>query len=399
MRRARLAGAALVLAGALVAGCEEELVAPGNCPALCPGDQVVVYDTILEAEPLLDSTYVGYTSRGLGAYFLVSDGLPDLPQHRGLVRFFTRPDSITVLDTLVPYVIDSVRLTFTMAARDTTVHGLRALLYRMPEPLAVDTLTDWATVSGAIVEANLLDSVVVDDTTKSPRVELLYQGADLDRIAIPAADSGVLALAIAVRGEAPTGARFVGLGTGGPTFTTYVTVTLADTTLQQTIFRTPTVVTWVQDPPETVDPDLLTVGGAPAARSLIRFRLPDLIRDSASISRATLEFTTSGGLPGLPSDSVYMQARAVLADLGAKSPTAAGAEVLLGPGPGGTVAIEATAIARSWLSENGLPSAVMLAMELEAASFIRPVFASTRAGGPPPRVRITYTLPYRFGGQ
>ncbi len=401
MRRVHLAGAAVVLAAALVTACQEELVAPGDCPALCPGEPVVVYDTVIQAEPLLDTTYVGYTGRGFGAYFLVSDALPGLPEHRGLVRFFTRPDSILVRDTLRAYTLDSVRLAFTIAARDTAVKQLRAIFYRLPAPLAVDTLTDWATVTAAMIEANLVDSVVVDDSTASPSVGLLFTGADLARVAIPAADSGTLALAIAVRGDAPTGARFVALGTGGPSFTSYVTADIADTALQrQVIFRTPTVITWVQDVPETVDPDLLSVGGAPSARSLVRFRLPDLIRDSAAISRATLEFTTVGPVAGLPGDSTYLQARTVLVDLGAKSPTATGsAEILLAPGTDGTFAIEATPLARAWLGENGLPSAVMLALELEAASFMRPVLASTRAGGAAPRIRITYTLPYRFGGQ
>jgi len=401
MRGARLAGTAVVLAAALVTACQEELVAPGDCPALCPGEPIVVHDTIIEAEPLLDTTFVGYTSRGFGAYFLVSDGLPGLPQHRGLIRFFTRPDSIVVQDTLRAYAIDSVRLAFTIAARDTAVRHLRAIFYRVPAPLAVDTLTDYATVTAAMIEANLVDSVVVDDTTRSPAVGMLFKGADLARVAIPAADSGTLALAVAVRGDAPTGARFVALGTGGPSFTTYVTADVADTTVRkQVIFRSPTVVTWVQDVAETVDPDLLTVGGAPSARSIVRFRLPDLIRDSARISRATLEFTTAGPIAGLPGDSTYMQARSVLVDLGAKSPTAAGsAEILLAPGADGTLSIEATALARAWLGENGLPSAVVLALELEAASFMRPVLASTRAGGTPPRIRLTYTLPYRFGGQ
>ncbi|HSE26819.1 MAG TPA: hypothetical protein VLA95_01220 [Gemmatimonadales bacterium] len=401
MRGARLAGAALVLVAALVSACQEELVAPGDCPALCPGESVVVFDTILDAEPLLDSTFVGYTARGFGAYFLVSDGLPGLPEHRGLVRYFQRPDSILVQDTMRAYVIDSVRLAFTIAARDTAVKHLRALLYRMPDPLAVDTATDWTTVAAAIVEANLVDSVLVDDTTTSPSLAFRFLGADLARVAIPAADSGTLALAVVVRGDAPTGARFVALGTGGPSFTTYVTADVADTTVQeQVIFRTPTVITWVQDVPETVDPDRLTVGGAPSARSLVRFRLPEVIRDSARISRATLEFTTTGPIAGLPGDSTYMQARTVLVDLGAKSPTAAtGSELLLAPGTDGTIALEATALARAWLGESALPSAVMLALELEAASFMRPVLASTRGGGPPPRIRITYTLPYRFGGQ
>ncbi|HJS48585.1 MAG TPA: hypothetical protein VJ773_11415 [Gemmatimonadales bacterium] len=401
MRALRLTGAALAVAAALLTACQEELVAPGDCPALCPGDQILVHDTIIEAVVLRDSTFVGYTGRGFGSSFLASDGLPGLPLHRGLVRYFPRPDSVIVADTLREYAIDSVILAFRIAARDTSIHNLRALFYRMPAPLAVDTLTDWATVDAAILEANLLDSVVVDDTTTSPTIRLGYSGDDLAKVALPAADSGTLALAVLVRGDAPTGARFVSAGTGGPTFTTFVTADVADTALQrQSIFRTPTVVTWVQDVPEVVDPDLLTVGGAPSARSLVRFRLPDLIRDSARITRATLEFTTVGPLIGLPSDSAFFSARAVLVDLGAKSPTTSGgADILLGPGPGGTFAIEATPIALTWLGPNALPSAVFLQLDLEAASFLRPVLASTRAGGTPPRVRLTYTLPYRFGGQ
>ena len=401
MRGLRLAGAALAIGAALLTACQEELVAPGDCPALCPGEQILVHDTIIEAEVLRDSTFVGYTGRGFGSSFLASDGLPGLPLHRGLVRYFPRPDSVIVADTLRAYSIDSVVLTFRIAARDTAVHTLRALFYRMPAPLAVDTLTDWATVDAAILEANLLDSVVVDDTTATPTIRLGYSGDDLAKVALPAADSGTLALAVLVRGDAPTGARFVSVGTGGPTFTTFVTAEVADTALRrQSIFRTPTVVTWVQDVPEVVDPDLLTVGGAPSARSLVRFRLPDLIRDSARITRATLEFTTAGPLPGLPSDSAFFSARAVLVDLGAKSPTTSGgADLRLGPGPGGTFEIEATAIAQTWLGDAALPSAVFLQLDLEAASFLRPVLASTRAGGTPPRVRLTYTLPYRFGGQ
>jgi hypothetical protein len=393
----------VVLLGAFLAGaCQEELVAPGDCPALCPGDALVVYDTIIEAEPLLDSTFVGYLSRGLGSSFLVSDGLPGLPQHRGLVRFFPRPDSITVQDTVRGYAIDSVLLAFTIAARDTAVKNLRAVFYRMPAPLEVDTLTDWATVSAALIEDNVVDSVFVADTATASPVSMTFAGADLARVDIPATDSGTLALAVAVRGDAPTGARFIALGTGGPSFTTYVTaLEVADTTArQQVIFRSPTTVTWVQEFPEMVDPDLLTVGGAPSARTLIRFRLPDLIRDSARITRATFEATTVGPLAGLPGDSLALVLRSVLLDLGAKSPTTStGAELLLVAAPAGDISVDVTTAARAWLGESGLPSVFMLALELEAASFLRPVYASTRAGGPPPRVRITYTLPYRFGGQ
>ena len=91
----------------------------------------------------------------------------------------------------------------------------------------------------------------------------------------------------------------------------------------------------------------------------------------------------------------------MLTDLGAKSPTAAasGATTRLGPGVAGTIEFDITSAVRAWLGEDGLPPAIMLVLTPEAASFLRPVFASTRAGGPVPKVHVTYTLPVDFGEQ
>lgn len=403
MRASRLGALAGVLALATLAACREELTAPGNCPALCPGSNFRVLDTIIDADLGGDTSFTGYTARGQGQSFLVTDALAGLPEMRGLMRFFQRPDSIAVNDTVRAYTIDSVALSITLTHRDTAVKGLRVLLYRMPAPLTVDSTTDFATVSGALVEANLVDSIAVDDSVESRLLSLQYtEPADLARLDIPAADSGVLALAIAIRADGPTGARFVALGTGAPTFTTFVSADVEDEEDQdQSIFRSPTLVTWVQETPDPADPDLLAVGGAPSSRSLIRFSIPDIIRDSATISRATVELTLTQPLVGLAGDSADLAVRAVLSDLGAKSPTAAasGATTKLGPGGAGTIEFDITSAVRAWLGEDGLPPAVMLILTPEAASFLRPVFASTRAGGPVPKVHITYTLPVNFGEQ
>lgn len=403
MRVSRLGALAGVLALATLAACREELTAPGNCPALCPGSNFRVLDTIIDADLGGDTSFTGYTARGQGQSFLVTDALAGVPEMRGLMRFFQRPDSIAVNDTVRAYTIDSVALSITLTHRDTAVKGLRVLLYRMPAPLTVDSTTDFAAVSGALVEANLVDSIAVDDSVESRLLSLRYtEPADLARLDIPAADSGVLALAIAIRADGPTGARFVALGTGAPTFTTFVSADVEDEEDQdQSIFRSPTLVTWVQETPDPTDPDLLAVGGAPSSRSLIRFSIPDIIRDSATISRATVELTLTQPLVGLAGDSADLAVRAVLSDLGAKSPTvaASGATTKLGPAAAGTIEFDITAAVRAWLGEDGLPPAVMLILTPEAASFLRPVFASTRAGGPVPKVHITYTLPVNFGEQ
>lgn len=403
MRVSRLGALSAVFALATLAACREELTAPGNCPALCPGSNFRVLDTIIDADAGGDTSFTGYTARGQGQSFLVTDNLAGLPEMRGLMRFFPRPDSVTVGDTLRAYTIDSVALSLTLSHRDTAMKGLRVLLYRMPAPRSVDSTTDFATVSAALVEANLVDSIAVDDSVESRLLSLRYtEPEDVARLDIPAADSGTLALAIAVRADGPTGARFVALGTGAPTFTTFVSADVEDEEEQdQSIFRSPTLITWVQEAPDPADPDLLAVGGAPSSRSLIRFSIPDIIRDSATISRATVELTLTQPLAGLAGDSADLSVRAVLSDLGAKSPTAAasGATTRLGPGVGGTIEFDITAAVRAWLGEDGLPPAVMLILAPEAASFLRPVFASSRAGGPLPKVHITYTLPVNFGEQ
>ena len=403
MRARPLGVLVAVLALAALAACREELTAPGSCPALCPGSNFRVLDTIIDADLAGDSSFSGYTARGQGQSFLVTDNLAGLSEMRGLFRFFARPDSVVVLDTLRSYAIDSVGLSITLQARDTAVKGLKVFLYRMPAPLTLDSTTSFATVEAALVEANLVDSMVVDDSVRSGLLSIRYTDPeDLARVEIPAADSGVLALAVAIRADGPTGARFVAVGTGAPTFTTWVTAEVEDTTQQdQIIFRSPVLSTWVQDPPDATDPDLLVVGGAPSSRALIRFSIPDIIRDSATISRATVELALSQPLAGLPGDSADLQVRAVLADLGAKSPTAAaaGATTRLGPGAAGTLEFDITSAVRAWLGEDALPPAIMVLLTPEAALFLRPVFASTRAGGPMPRVRITYTLPINFGEQ
>jgi hypothetical protein len=154
--------------------------------------------------------------------------------------------------------------------------------------------------------------------------------------------------------------------------------------------------------PEVIDSTLLTVGGAPSSRSLIRFDLPPRIRDSATVIRATLELTPVAPVSGLPNDPARIFARAVLADLGAKSPVEtriAGIDTLPA-GTSGTVEIEVARLMQQlWLRTTG-PTALILSLpqELEGGSFARPVFYSTSAADPAvrPRLHISYLLSFPF---
>ena len=54
MRARFMALGAVTLA---LAGCQEKLSAPGDCPGICPGDQSVVFDTLITPVFGGDSTY------------------------------------------------------------------------------------------------------------------------------------------------------------------------------------------------------------------------------------------------------------------------------------------------------------------------------------------------------
>jgi len=223
-------------------------------------------------------------------------------------------------------------------------------------------------------------------------------------VAIPASDSGRLALGVRIAGPPATGVRLGALAGGsGPIFTTYATLDVPDTGTAKlrTIPLGAAFNTYVSEAPQVVDPTLLAVGGAPSARALLRFNLPSRIRDSATIVRATLELTPVAPIPGLPTDPARLLGRAVLADVGAKSPVSsvAGrvADDTLEIGTS-AVSLEAVRLVELWLGAAGGPSALVLSLTPEAASFSRPVFYSTRAADPAlwPRLHISYLLSFPF---
>lgn len=382
-----------------IAGCQEKLTAPADCPALCPGGQPQVFDEVFTAVSGADSSFAGYVQPHQAAALLVSNGLQGF-EERGLVRFIARSATVNVRDTARTYTIDSVALSFTLVARDTNLTGLQLLLYRLAP--AFDSTTTFAAVDPAFVPENLIATIPVPDTLNTGTVRTVFQGTDLSRVEIPAADSGRLALGLRIAAPPATGVR-VGAGGAGPIFTTYATLDVPDTGTAKlrTIPLGAAFSTYVSQVPDAVDPTLLTVGGAPSSRALLRFNLPSRIRDSATIVRATLELTPVVPITGLPTDPARLLSRAVLADVGAKSPVSSDAgrvpEDTLETGTS-AVSIEAVRVVELWLGATTRPTTVLLSLTPEGASFTRPSFYSTRAADPAlwPRLRISYLLRFPF---
>lgn len=383
----------------LLAGCEEELTVAGQCPELCPGGQAAVRDTIILAVEASDTAFFGYTGRSGVSSLLVSDGL-EAGEARAWVRFPKRADSVTVNAIARSYKPDSVVFTLSLVARDTLTKDLRLILHRVP--ITWDTLSAFPEVDAALEPGAIIDSLAIPDSLRSGPVRLVITDSATMANLIPAADTGVLAVGFRVRGDRVTGVRLGSLSgtSGGMGFATYVKAdSVADTTAaKQTLNLSAAANHFVRDNDVvSPDPDLLYVGGVPSYRSIIRFVLPAIIKDSSvRLVRATLELTPADPLVGLHSDAAALNAIGVSKDIGAKSSpaTAAAASALL-PSDGSTAlfGLDMRLVVERWRSTAGLPSTLLLAMAPEGGSFALPVFRSTRAATGKPRLRITYMLP------
>jgi hypothetical protein len=391
----------LLMLAVLAGGCSENLTTPGDCPGNCPADHLDVRDTVITAER--DSTYTGFVTASQGTRLLLSDGFNGA-QSIGVVRFARSLDSINYLDTLRAAVRDSVLLGLTLQGRDSTVAGLTLDVFRLPPQPVLDSATTYTDVAGLLTDDRLLGTITIPDKQTTGKLELKFAGAQLAKLAFTPADSNVLRLAYRLHSPTPTGIA-VGAGasgTSGPEFITWMRATLPDTEVVQQVPRivlfnaTLTDAAGVAPPP-----DLLTVGGIPSARSILRFSVPPLITDSSQVVRATLVLVPTEPLSGLPGDSTLLDVRGIFSDLGPKSPRIETNEVLivtrlLEAGSSDSLAFDVTPIARLWDSAAGIPPALILAVNPEAATFGLAHFGSSRVAGFAPSLRITYARPYPF---
>jgi hypothetical protein len=381
--------------------CQEQLTQPGRCPELCPGGSAQGEEAILVALPNQDSLFTGYVQRLAGGSLLVGSGIPTATDTSfGIVKFDPRPDSVTFVNALLPYTIDSIEFDLPLVARDSLFKGLQLALYKLPGNLDTGSVT-YANASPSFIPGNLIGSIAVPDTQKSGTLKLILRGASVSQLTFQPADGRQLTLGLAAAGPGRTGLR-VGtiLSAAAPSFTTYakpVGATAGTASIKVTpIARFNTYVSKNQ---VTVAPNLLTLGGAPSSRILIRFPWPALLKDSASIVRATLELVPTQPITGLPNDLGFLGVRAVTTDLGAKSPTLSTLTVNspLALGPTDTVRVEVVHLVQLWQIRSNpvLPPVLFLALSPEAANFTQPIFGSTRSGAPP-RLRINYLRTFPF---
>jgi hypothetical protein len=404
----------------VVLGCQERLTSPADCPALCPGGTPAIFDTVIEAVALRDSSYPrvgdpggGYKDRGKGAALLVSNGFL-VSEDRAVYRFAVRGDSVALRDTLRGYTVDSVAIVLNLVARDTNVNGLKVVLYRLPQPETIDSTRTFADIDPLLVDANLIDTIPVPDSVNVGTISAKLIGPDAVRLGLAAGGDSTLSIGVRIAADVPTGVRLGSLAGGtAPSFTSFVTLLdVPDTgaTLKPTISRGTVFNTFVTQAPLLPDDTLLTVGGEPASRALIRFDLSSGFLDSITVLRATLSLTPVRPILGLPTDPATLTATGVISDLGAKSALAIPpvASVVtsdtLPPLQSDTVRLEVTPHLKLWQTSTARPQSIFVSLAPEAATFSRAVFFSTRSHVPDgtnvaPRLRLTYQRAFPFESQ
>jgi len=427
--RRRFGRLALLLA---LAGCTEEITAPGLCPDFCPGGQITVVDTIFTDMIGRDSAFTGYLEAYQGEVLQVAD-LPGIADSRAIFQLNAIPTRVrndTGSDTVtVPITVDSARLRLNIVHRDTSVTNLWVKLYRLP--IGIDSATTFAQLAPSFADS-IVDSVNLSALLASPEITdsatlafwgdtiqtdsaghvlqvaqdstlLLIVDLDTTQARFVAADSGRVAYGVRVSGDAPAtlvlGSTEAGRGATIVWFFNFPDTT--GTPKASTVSRSSIFDSFVFDPPTPPLDSNLAVGGAPAARSLLRVTIPEVLRDSADVVRATLILVPVAAVPGAPGDSFTVLARPVIADLGAKSPlnpdTVFDGKSRIPMNTVDTVRIELTDLVRAWARDTAAPTAFVRGQLPEAAAFSQIRFHSTRTPAFRPTFHITYVRRYGFG--
>lgn len=425
---------------AALTSCTEEATAPGQCPEFCPPKPIALVDTIL---PVVfgDSSFLGYVLPGAA---------PMLPAVEGLNGVNSRPVFRTqgIVDTWTfskdtvasPFVsMDSLRLVVRIERWDTATHNLRIRLYRLPN--SIDSTATYASLAAAFTDSLLktvnVDSILaipvdsdagtktkvhrdsaggdivtwIDSASHTAQVSISLDSAQARYIA---ADSGKQTYGIRISADSfPS----VGIGSvdGGSAvaatfYAAYDSAKTGKAVVPQGQPKAMEFDTFVFDPPPVLDDTSLTVGGVPAARSVLRLNFPRALRDSVSIVRATLVLVPISPVVSAPNDSMGLWVRRAIADFGAKSPLAqpnplipadstAIAVAVVPTGTTDTVNVEVTQMLRFWQADTIVPHTLVLmeAQSREGGSFATLRLYSTRVPGFRPALHITYIPRYAFG--
>jgi hypothetical protein len=394
---------ALVIALTTTA-CNENVVSPAVCPEFCPPATLEVFDSIVPASVERDSAFRGYVVAHVSKQAQVA--ADDTVESNPIFRFQAFEDSIQLgggFGTVARPVLetDSFRLEFFMSGRylDTAGTEVPVLpVYRLP--VAIDSTTTQADLEPYFQDSTELAATPLPDSVTSGNVTTVIPG---DAFPTFEEDSNVVALGLGYRFSRPGYADII-TSDSMRLATILIRFAKVDSIDGNIVERSDTVMvdfdSYVHPPLPAPDPNSLNIGGAPAARTLIRVNLPGSIVDSSSVVRAMLILVPTEPVLGITGDSVIILAEALAYDLGAKSsivvsPLDSAGQGALGTPVGwtDTVRVEVTHIVRAWKSSATLPHTISLRVLPEAGSIAEARFNSSRSPVGQPVIEISYVPP------
>ncbi len=430
---------AVVALGALA--CFQEPTSPAQCPAFCPGGRLTTVESLLATSIQRDSSFQGYVAAHRSGALLASapPGVDSRP------IFETLPVPIRALidsaptDTVTgPILVDSMKLTVRVLRRYAALRNLTLSFYWLP--LGIDSTSTFAGLGTAFGAAPLRtvnvdsllaapdhrDSIMGDTILPLSALDSVRHTVTLrvkfDQSVFSQADSGRLAIGVRISADSLASIALGSRESGeGATVTWFYRVDSAGTIVRpdslrnapDTILQAMRFNGFVSDlAPVALDSNL-TIGGVPSTRALLRIALPRVLRDSSQIIRAVLQLVPTGSAPVTMPDSVFLQARRIATDLGAKSPavldTFVARSAPFAGAPTDTIRMEMTTLFRLWQADSTAVTAVYLSLlaldrtdtltlrGFEGETFSTLRFFSSRTTAFRPSILLTFVPRLKFG--
>lgn len=413
------------VASGVIAACAEDYQGGAACPALCPEQSVVVFDTTFDPVEL-DTTITGFPTHGTETELLLARR-GDTVDTRPVIRF------------------DSLPIYFNSGAAtgDTVIQVVRGSYVKLRINRAASKFTQPVTFDVFDVDTTTGDSAAAANDTSTAVEKLLFRPDRLigsitfdtaqitDSVRVPLDSLKVLnkilnqqRLRVGLRASSagPVQIRIVSYEGGDPAVLRFLPS--ADTAFRAvTVFprsrvprAQPTLAADLTDYvhvfrfPPVPDARFLTVGGVPGRRVLIRFNIPSRILDSSNVLRATLELTqrpvaSVDDTTRLTLFPLVVTAGIEITDVGrsaflTNAPNAGFDSVQFAPRDSGVREIEIVNALRAWslpiskLSQKGI--VLRAGPESVDPRFVS-FYSSSAAPSLRPRLRVSYSPVRSFG--
>ena len=413
--------AVLLLAGLVstIVACSEELTGTAGCPSLCPEQNVVAVDTLLETFAAVDTTVVGYPVVGTEPFLLVASR-GDTLDARVVMRFDTLAQNFTrgATDSAI-YAVDSSKVTVLLDSSGTKATAPVTVEIYDVDTTAVDTAV--SAIAGLFRPDRLIGSKLFTPEELKDTLSVPLQNEKVLAKLIGAAPRR-LRIGFRLTSSASAQIRLVAREGGVSSEISYdphpdtAVKSLANAATSRTPADNPTLRADLTDYQLVVKSlasgagDLLGVGGLPAQRTFFRFDIPTRLVDSTTIVRATLLLTQvpTSSVDAADTLTIYPQVvraalelKDVVRSAGFLNPPGLEVDsIRIPPITGGQRAIEIVGALREWkaIGPTTLQRGIVLRSKTEGASASAILFYSSKAAPAlRPRLRITYVNQIDFG--